>query len=70
MSVFISDNINWSLHINKKIVSEYDHEIPQSQMQTNPWHREESAIWLILLMTLLEVFLIYIHRLSRIFGLF
>ena len=24
-----------------KIVSEYNKEIPQSQLQTNPWHREE-----------------------------
>ena len=34
--VFISDNLNWSLHINKKIVSEYDHEIPQSQTADKP----------------------------------
>ena len=28
----------------KKIVSEYDQEIPQSQPQTTPWHREEEPL--------------------------
>ena len=33
-----------TLDLSTKIVSEYDQEIPQSQLQTTPWHREEEPL--------------------------
>ena len=32
------------LKLHKKIVSEYDQEIPPHKLQTNSWHREEEPL--------------------------